>query len=155
MDKQPSRRSSLFLMELMIAILFFTLASTVCVRFFVKSHTLNIDSKNLSHAVSIATSTAEIFRTSENAPNILSQQFPEGIATDTSYRIYYDSEWQLCSLDNARYTVLLEIKQEYPFAICHIFISEEQTSIYELSIKKYIGLGNSVNENEKKLSSAN
>ena len=66
MNKQPTRRSSLFLMELIIAILFFSLAATVCVRFFVKSYTLEQESQKLNHAVNAATSVAEIFRNQEH-----------------------------------------------------------------------------------------
>lgn len=37
MERTPAKRSSLFLLELMIAILFFCLASAVCVQIFVKA----------------------------------------------------------------------------------------------------------------------
>ena len=40
MQRKPAKRSSLFLLELIIAILFFCLASAVCVRFFVRSHVM-------------------------------------------------------------------------------------------------------------------
>ena len=40
MERTPAKRSSLFLLELMIAILFFCLASAVCVQIFVKAHTI-------------------------------------------------------------------------------------------------------------------
>ena len=41
MERTPAKRSSLFLLELMIAILFFCLASAVCVQIFVKAHTIS------------------------------------------------------------------------------------------------------------------
>ena len=140
MDKQPARRSGLFLMELMIAILFFTLASTICVRFFVKSHTLNTDSSNLSHAVNTATSTAEVFRTSEEPLKTLTELFPYGEATDESYCVYYDSNWRLCALEDACYTVSSRFLQETNFTICHIQVMEGEQLLYELSPKKYIFL---------------
>ena len=82
MNKQPTRRSSLFLMELIIAILFFSLASTVCVRIFVKSHTLEQESIQLNHAVLAASSVAEIFRNQENPFEILEKQYPDGIKNE-------------------------------------------------------------------------
>ena len=39
MERTPAKRSSLFLLELMIAILFFCLASAVCVQIFVEAQT--------------------------------------------------------------------------------------------------------------------
>lgn len=54
-------KSGLFLMELIIALLFFALASTVCVRLFVKSATLSDDTLDLTYAVSQAQNLAEVF----------------------------------------------------------------------------------------------
>ena len=38
MKRTPAKRSSLFLLELIIAILFFSLTSAVCVQFFARAH---------------------------------------------------------------------------------------------------------------------
>ena len=48
-------------MELIIALLFFSLASTVCVRLFVKSATLSQDTVDLTYAVSQAQNLAECY----------------------------------------------------------------------------------------------
>ncbi len=48
-------------MELIIALLFFALASTVCVRLFVKSATLSDDTLDLTYAVSQAQNLAECY----------------------------------------------------------------------------------------------
>ena len=48
-------------MELIIALLFFALASTVCVRLFVKSATLSDDTLDLTYAVSQAQNLAESY----------------------------------------------------------------------------------------------
>ena len=101
MSRQPAKRSSLFLMELIIAILFFSLASTVCVRIFVKSHTLEEESIQLNHAVSAATSVAEIFRNQENPFEILKSQYPDGIKNNNYYQIFYDEDWSLCDKNEA------------------------------------------------------
>ncbi len=46
--RNRAQSSSLFLLELILAILFFSLASAVCVQFFVKSHLLSRDARNLN-----------------------------------------------------------------------------------------------------------
>ena len=43
--KQKSSRSALFLMELIFSILFFALASAVCVQLFVKAHLLSVSTQ--------------------------------------------------------------------------------------------------------------
>lgn len=54
-------KSSLFLMELIIALFFFSLASTVCIRLFVKSHTMSTQTNNINYAVTQAQNLAEAF----------------------------------------------------------------------------------------------
>ena len=48
-------------MELIIALLFFSLASTVCIRLFVMSHTLSSRTVDLNYAVTQAQNMAEAF----------------------------------------------------------------------------------------------
>lgn len=54
-------KSSLFLMELIIALLFFSLASTVCIRLFVNAHSLSGQTVDMNHAVNYAQNMAEAF----------------------------------------------------------------------------------------------
>ena len=54
-------KSSLFLMELIIALLFFSLASTVCIRLFVKAHSLSAQTVDQNYAVNYAQNMAEAF----------------------------------------------------------------------------------------------
>lgn len=63
--------SSLFLMELIIAILLFSLAAAICISAFAKSHLLHRDSVILNNAVNIVQNTAEAIRSGENGDEIL------------------------------------------------------------------------------------
>ena len=54
-------KSSLFLMELIIALLFFSLASTVCIRLFVNAHSLSAHTVDQNYAVNYAQNMAEAF----------------------------------------------------------------------------------------------
>ena len=77
--KNRARSSSLFLMELILAILFFSVASAVCVQFFVKSHLLNLESKALTHAVNECSGAAEIISTADSLTDgltLLQAQYP-------------------------------------------------------------------------------
>ena len=56
-----SSKSSLFLMELILSILFFSLASAVCVQLFVKSHLISRQSTDLTNSVNLAQDVAEIY----------------------------------------------------------------------------------------------
>ena len=58
-------RSSLFLMELLISLLFFSLASAVCIRLFAKSHLISRDTINQNNAIVQAQNLAEIWLATE------------------------------------------------------------------------------------------
>ncbi len=59
--QNSSSKTGLFLMELIIAILFFSLAGAVCIRLFVRSHIISEQSVELNHSVLWAQNTAEAF----------------------------------------------------------------------------------------------
>ena len=60
MKRVRHSRSGLFLIELMICILFFSITAGICIQFFVKSHNMSQDAKNLYQAQQEAASMAEI-----------------------------------------------------------------------------------------------
>ena len=51
MKGTPAKRSSLFLLELIIAILFFSLTSAVCVQIFVRAHLISRQTQELNMAL--------------------------------------------------------------------------------------------------------
>ncbi len=116
MDRHPARRSGLFLLELILAILFFILASTVCVRLFVKSHTLEQDSANLDRAVNIAVSIAEVFQTQDNPVEILDGQLAE---------------------DDLTVTFTTEESGDFLLGVVEIWDGSDL--LYKLELKKFIG----------------
>ena len=59
--QSSSSRTSLFLMELIIAILFFSLAGAVCIQLFVRAHIISGKSVELNYSVLWAQNTAELF----------------------------------------------------------------------------------------------
>ena len=61
MNTNSSSRSGLFLMELIISILFFSLAGAVCVRLFVGSHMISKNSVELNHSLEWCQNIAEAF----------------------------------------------------------------------------------------------
>ena len=122
--QQPSKRSSLFLLELILAIAFFSIAAAICVQFFVKSHALEEDSTNLNRAVHVATSAAEQFRYSEI----------------DSYELYFDNDWAECSQDEAIYTLKLVVNHSKSPQEAQISVSTSNSLLYELKVLKNANL---------------
>lgn len=141
MNRKPAKRSSLFLMELIIAILFFCLSSAVCVRFFVKSHLTEKETEALNQAVNCASSVAEIIRSSDDLPSVLKEQFPEGdLKDDGNFLVCFDSGWKICPEEDARWLLELDYEQTNDFLSGEIAVSSaaDTATIYTLEVKKYL-----------------
>ena len=138
MDIKPVRRSSLFLMELILAIFFFILASAVCVRFFVKAHTLEQESMDLNHAVTAASSVAEIVRSQDEPFAFLEKQFPLGASGSNTFTVFYDSSRQLCGESEAIYRLVLEGSTEDAVFTGEIVVSKGDSEIYRLTAEAYV-----------------
>ncbi|MCI8549255.1 MAG: hypothetical protein HFI68_01465 [Lachnospiraceae bacterium] len=93
---QREHRSSLFLLELILVIFFFSLASAVCIQLFVKAHLTEKETKELNRAVPLAESGAEAFHSVSGNLEELVDLFPEGrMSVDgNSFQIFYDADWQ-------------------------------------------------------------
>lgn len=114
--RSRARSSSLFLMELILAILFFSVASAVCVEFFVKSHLLSQDSEAMTYAVNECVGAAEIFCAADSVQEglaLLREQYPEGEYTDELRAfVYYDSAGHSCEREVAAYVMEVRLEQE-------------------------------------------
>ena len=61
MKGTSAKRSSLFLLELIIAILFFSLTSAVCVQIFVRAHLISRQTQELNTALEKVSGFSEVF----------------------------------------------------------------------------------------------
>lgn len=139
MPKKTAKRSSLFLLELIIAILFFILASAACVKIFVQSRQLENDSIALNQAVIASTSVAEILRSEEKPYDVLQKVYPKGTYAQDHFYIYYDINWKLCSEADARYTVSLQTEYTDDFQKGYISVLDQDSNLYQLEIETYLG----------------
>ena len=117
MNRRSSSKISLFLMELIIAILFFSLASAVCVRLFTSAHTLSVDSINLSNSVTWSQNLAEAFYGCKGRLKDMEKLYPQAfISTDDDDKnrstviLFFNEEWDLNEegLVDAAFEAILE-----------------------------------------------
>ena len=86
---------------MIIAILFFSLASAVCIQLFAKSHLLSTQTVNQNHAVIQAQNLAESYLALEGDINAMQDLFsPSEQISDDTLRLTFDSCWNLCSAEN-------------------------------------------------------
>ncbi len=150
--RNRAKSSSLFLLELILAILFFSIASAVCVQFFVKSHILSRDAQRLNHAVNECSGIAEIVNTSygtDEAVELIAEIYPHvsielfeenGDVPSVSVRIYYDKDFIPCTENENVYTLHTVLWEQGNMLTAGMTMAEanEEASIYELTVKHYL-----------------
>lgn len=135
-------RSTLFLMELILAILFFSIASAVCVQMFVKSHLLSKESRELNHAVIWCESMAETFYGCNGDLSKVSEILSSpGLVKETSeeLQICYDKEFKETSLDNAAYMVSGKLSSDEDLLTLNITCVDlyNNNTFYEITATLY------------------
>lgn len=94
-------KSSLFLMELIIAILFFSLASAVCIQLFARSHLLSRETVDQNNAITQAQNLAETWYAADGSLDAMLQMLQNGVPSEDGTGVFtlYDEEWNILSAD--------------------------------------------------------
>ena len=130
-------RSSLFLIELIIAILFFSLGSAVCIQAFVKAHTDSTDAQNLSFASSTVSSAASVVKYTDGDLDSVRLYFPEAFqeAGDT-IAVCYDGNHAPCDASDAAFTLRIETAVQSGVENTRIWMTDRAgQTVYELDLR--------------------
>lgn len=134
-----ARKTGLFLMELIIAILFFSLAATICIQLFVKSHMISERSIALNHSILLAQNTAEIFYATNGDPEKTASLLGCGESSGTAaiadsdnastLTLFYTDKFDRLDPAEAasavfQQTISLYADSDPALITCHIVISE-------------------------------
>lgn len=140
MNKAKSR-TSLVLMELIITILFFSLASAVCVQLFVKAHLTTNKTRELNHALSITQSIAEVMNGTDGSIKTIKEFYKDVEGSSDYFVIYYDEDFvQTSDYDNATYAAdvtVTHVGNLNNLDICFMRLKGYE-EIYTLRSSKYI-----------------
>lgn len=102
-------KNSLFLMEMIFALLFLALSSAACVRIFAAAagnHVQAVESRQIqAHTVSVS----EIMEGSDGSTDSFIQYLYGGTSDASSVSWYYDSDWNICEKQDASYQMRLEL----------------------------------------------
>lgn len=135
---QGRSASSLFLIELIVAIGFFAVASAVCLQLFVQARLLSLDSTDLSRATLAAQSSAEGFRAADGSLSDAARLLGGSLEGENSLLLWYDAAWQPTTKQNAAYQLVLTADQtatrpiKADIALQRLSDSRE---LYRLSVK--------------------
>ena len=140
MESMSSSKSRLFLLELILSILIFSVASAVCVRLFVKARSLSDTASELKMAVLQADSAAQSIRASGGDIDSLLAFFPEAEPDGSRLLVGYDEEWSLCPPDGALYCMTLTISRQgrQISAAIQVESDRRQEPLYSLSVRYFL-----------------
>lgn len=147
MKRQSTSRSSLFLMEMIVVILFFSLCAAICVHVFVNARETSQASYNLSCAVLAAQNVAECYKATggdgerlvallDALPVLTSKQ-----DTVESYgiQVTYDRHWQRCGYEEAVFLLVCTAKDKWHSEITVNHIEKPDQYIYRLTVWNHEG----------------
>lgn len=129
-------------MELIFAILFFAIASVVCVQIFAKAHTMVGDAKDLNYAVNECSSVAETIAVSDSdktAIDLIAARYESAEADNNKITAYFDKDFAQCSKEEAAYILQTEVSYESRMLSADISVSEAGgDEIYGVSASHHI-----------------
>ena len=146
------RTSSLFLLELIFSILFFSVASAICIQIFVRAHTLSRDARALS-ACSDAAEIGSNAGTAADAAEKLTALYADAAAEDPAsdndsvftVAVGFDAELQPCAADAdaAAYLLTADFSERGKLLRCKAIMTKKNSSaeIYRLETVHYLSGG--------------
>lgn len=140
MKKHTSSRSSLLLMEIIIAILFFSVVSAICLQLFVKADHLGKDTEELDMAVRQASSVAEIVSQSVWPLEQLRKVYKDFDVGNDGGSIYFNKDFQPCAEEDARYRLeisLSSLGDRMDSYSIKVYGNSRQDAIYSLDVASY------------------
>ncbi len=124
--KNKSSKSGLFLMEMILSVLFFSLSSAVCIQLFVKSHLISQQSVDLNRAVEYCQNVAEAFYGCNGDLTEMMLLF------DNCSQDPLDESTYL--LEEQPYTISVTVQEKDGMLICNIAAYKSSDIIYDLEV---------------------
>ena len=159
--QRHNNTSSLFLLELILAVLFFSVASALCIQIFTKAHLMSQDARDLNFAVNEVSSMAEQISAGTLHPATAASSddtaassgdtaaSSDDTASDPSTQIsndawqddtaYYDSSYASCEKADAVYVLTVHYEPEDTLLKAHISMDTiaDNRNIYTLDVTKH------------------
>lgn len=138
MTRSSAKKTSLFLIELVIAILFFSICAAVSMRMLAAAKINTEHSRNLSNASVKLRSAAELYK-SVNGDIVMLAQKLDGGVWENEVVVLYDEEWNIVSDEkNAEFILFIEREEtvkKLESALFTIKKTGQTDSIISVSLK--------------------
>ncbi len=129
---RTTSKAGLFLLELSIVIVCFSLAAALSVQLFAKARQTAVESTDLTMAAAILQSAAECAKEARNLTELA--VLVDGKATEEAVIVFYDGEWQPTPAVSQRKLVIWQEK-DHLLQISHLKITKGGRAVFELETK--------------------
>ena len=110
MKKSPRNSgTSLFLMEMILALLFLSLSCAACIQIFAAARKNLIQAGQWNQIQALTTSVGETLEGTDGSPKQILSLLPDGTQEDHRLTWYYDSTWQNCAAEDASYEMVFDL----------------------------------------------
>lgn len=113
--KKRADSSGLFLLELILSILLFSILAAICVSLFAKAHALSRSSADLTFAAAETESAASVLRSSDSGSAFLTSMkalYPNADMSGDTVTVQYDKSHRECGEQTAVYRMTARLKDE-------------------------------------------
>lgn len=138
MKRKKVSGSGLFLLEMMLSILFFSISAAVCVQVYAKAHLRSREAGDLNQAVICVSSAAEVLL--HEGVNGLLEQIPEPEkAEDGVFCLYYTEDWMPTEAKQAYARLTVSVREQEEMLYGELKASRmDGTEIYSLDVRAYL-----------------
>lgn len=148
--RQRPSASSLFLMELILAILLFCMAATICISVFARSHLMHKEAGELNMSVNVVQNIAEAIRSGDsikdidNTLNDIYSDYNLNIKSPVTFDIPLDNEMKIAETDNETVYILTVESENQDNLLCSVITlnkiidnedAQMQMPIYDLYVE--------------------
>lgn len=103
---QHNSGTSLFLMEMILALLFLSLSCAACIQIFAAARKNRVQAEQWNQIQALTTSVGEALEGSDGSSEELLALLPNGNQEKSRLTWYYDSAWQICPQKEAVYEMI-------------------------------------------------
>lgn len=108
MIRYERSKSSMFLLEILINILLFSILCVCSLQFFIKSYQLTENTTTLHHAVTACNNVAAVYEAGDGSIAPIADAFPNAISEKGLTYIYLDENYQECDSQDVAYYITVE-----------------------------------------------
>lgn len=108
MIRYTRSKSSIFLLEILINVLLFSILCVCSLQFFIKAYQLSENTTTLHQAVTACSNVASIYEAGNGSTDSIFEAYPYAIHVNEQTLIFFDENYNECSKDQAAYYILIE-----------------------------------------------